>query len=208
MQPSNKEITINSYQLTAKDFAANVVDLASMESIQKFIELLPPHAKMIDIGCGSGRDAKLFSEKGIEVFGIDYCSNLLDIAIEHAKLASFQLMDIENMHVASESFDGAWAACSLGHFSKETLPNILKQIHLLLKENGCFYLSLKKGTGELLEIDSRYEGEHKKFWAYYEENEIKNILEAANFKILHFKLIKKSNPYLTHDAFRIFCQKI
>lgn len=60
----HKTISQKSYQTTAKEFAKNVADLAPLESIQQFVDLLPPHAKIIDIGCGSGRDAKIFNEKG------------------------------------------------------------------------------------------------------------------------------------------------
>lgn len=201
------EATKASYQATAQAFANNVADLAPLESIEKFITLLPSHPTMIDLGCGSGRDAKLFSEKGADVLGIDFSSNLLDIAKTHAPNAKFALMDIEAMHFPNNSFDGAWSACSLSHLSKEKLPDVLANIHALLKTNGIFYLALKKGSGETFEIDNRYEGNHKKFWSFYEEAELKNILQAAQFKILDFATVEKNSDYQTHTAFRVFCQK-
>lgn len=204
---SNKEITKASYQATANEFARNVADLVPMVSIEKFIKLLPPKAIIIDLGCGSGRDAKVFTNMGIDVLGIDFCSNLIDIAETHAPLAKFELMDIEKIDLPNDSFDGVWAACSLGHIPKKELSNVLQQIHRILREDGYFYLALKKGSGEILEKDSRYDGDHKKFWSYYEEDELKNILQLAQFKILDFKLIEKVHSYHTHDAFRIFCRK-
>ncbi|WP_146751417.1 hypothetical protein [Legionella feeleii] len=62
-----KETTRESYQSTAAAFARNVAELAPTGSIEKFINFLPPKAKIIDIGCGSGRDAQLFSTMGAEV---------------------------------------------------------------------------------------------------------------------------------------------
>ncbi|WED42590.1 class I SAM-dependent methyltransferase [Legionella cardiaca] len=205
---SNKEITKQSYQATAVEFANNVADLAPIASIEKFIKLLPPKAKIIDIGCGSGRDAKIFSNMGADVLGIDFCSNLIDIAKKNAPLSEFQVMDFETMNFPAASFDGAWSACSLGHSSKKILPDILKNIHLLLKENGYFYLALKKGSGESLDKDLRYEGDVKKFWAFFEEEELMNILQAAHFKILDFDTVEKKFTYQSHPALRIFCQKI
>lgn len=205
---SAKEITRESYQTTAQAFAHNVADLAPMKSIEKFIKFLPPNAKIIDIGCGSGRDAKIFTNMCADVLGIDFCSNLISLAKAHAPLAEFQLMDIETMSLPASSFDGAWAACSLGHISKKVLPDVLKNIHFLLKQCGYFYLALKKGAGEILEKDLRYDGDVKKFWSYFEEEELKNILQAAQFKILAFDRVEKSHTYQTHSAFRVFCQKI
>lgn len=203
-----KKITQESYQATAHEFARNVGELAPTGSIEKFIKLLPAKAKIIDIGCGSGRDAKLFTNMGADVLGIDFSSNLLDIAKINAPLAEFQLMDIEAMDVPAVSFDGAWAACSLGHIAKKTLPDVIKKIHVLLKDKGYFYLTLKRGTGEILDQDVRYDGEIKKFCAFYEEEELKNILQETHFKILDFDVIEKNHNYQSHDAIRVFCQKV
>lgn len=203
----NKEITKQSYQATAAEFARNVANLAPVGSIEKFMKLLPPKAKIIDIGCGSGRDAKLFSDMGAKVLGVDFCSNLIDIAKKNAPLSEFRVMDFETMDFPAASFDGAWSACSLGHSSKDTLPVVLKKVHLLLKENGYFYLALKKGTGESLDTDLRYEGNFQKFWSFYEQEELTKMLQTAQFKILDLEIVEKKFDYQSHPAFRIFCQK-
>lgn len=204
----SKETTRESYQATAEAFARNVAELAPTGSIEKFISFLPPQAKIIDIGCGSGRDAKLFSALGVEVLGIDFSSNLIDIAQKYAPLAQFQVMDMEAMNFHEASFDGAWAACSLGHLPKKALPAVLKKIHFILAEQGYFYLALKKGSGEILENDARYGSDVKKFWSYYEEDELKDRLQEAHFEILDFATVAVNHHYQTHPAFRIFCQKL
>lgn len=203
---SYKAITKESYEATAEKFAGNVAELAPLASIEKFIRLLPDEAKIIDIGCGSGRDAKIFTEKGVDVLGIDFCSNLIEIAKKNAPLAEFQVMDIETLDFPDASFDGVWAAASLLHIPKIVLPDVFKKIHAILKENGYFYLTLKKGAGEVLEKDSRY-GDFQKFWSYFEEDELKEFLEAAHFKIIDFTVVKKHHAYLTHDGLRAICQK-
>ncbi|MGM9454096.1 class I SAM-dependent DNA methyltransferase [Legionella bozemanae] len=205
---SNKEITKASYEATAEVFAHNVAELAPLASIEKFIELLPPHPHIIDIGCGSGRDAVLFTSKGARVLGIDFCEGLLEIAKRTAPGAEFHLMDIESITLPALSFDGAWAACSLGHIAKNSLPKVLNKIHFILKEKGYFYLTIKKGTGESLENDTRYEGDFKKFLSLYEEDELKKVLSDAGFNILEFTPVLKKHAYQSHDAFRIFCQKV
>lgn len=208
MIDSNKEITKASYQATAQQFARNVADLAPLESIKQFIKLLPQNAKIIDLGAGSGRDAKIFTQMGASVIGVDYCSNFIDIAKIHAPLANFQLQDIESMSFPENSFDGAWACCSLGHTPKNKILSVLKKIHSFLKPNAYLYLALKKGAGEILEKDTRYDGDIRKFWAYYEEAELSHLLRLASFKILELTAVAKTHAYHTHDAFKIFCQKI
>lgn len=203
---SYKEITKASYQATAKEFADKVTELAPLHSIERFIQLISPKAKILDIGCGSGRDAKIFTDRGMDVLGIDFSSNLIEIAKKTAPLAKFQVMDIEEMKFPVGFFDGAWAASSLLHIPKSNILAVFNQIHSLLKEKGYFYLTIKKGTGEILENDTRY-GEFEKFWSFYEEKELQELLQNAKFKIVDFATIEKWHAYQTHPSFRVFCQK-
>src|SRR5689334_15154974 len=131
-----KKVNKESYEITAQEFALKVKDLAPTHSIERFIKLLPPKAKIIDIGCGSGRDAKLFTDKGVTVLGIDFSPNLIAIAKNKAPLAEFQLMDIEAMNFPADSFDAAWAGCSLGHIPKKRVSEVIQKIHSFLKDRG------------------------------------------------------------------------
>jgi SAM-dependent methyltransferase len=203
---SYKTITKESYQATAEAYTSKVSHLAPIESIEKFIALLPLNAKIIDIGCGSGRDAKIFSEHGLQVCGIDFSPNLIEIAKKQAPCAEFHVMDIEEMTFPSLSFDGAWAGASLLHLPKKIFPGVLRKIYSLLKANGYLYLTVKKGLGEELKIDERY-GDFKKFWSFYEEKELKTFLQEANFKILDLAIVEKNDSYLTGSSLRAFCQK-
>lgn len=150
----------------------------------------------------------IFTEKGLSVLGIDFCQNLVDIAKTHAPLAEFQLLDIETAIFTPASFDGVWAGCSLSHIPKKVLPDVLKNIYFTLKEDGYFYLTLKKGNGEILEKDLRYEGgDFVKFWSFFEEKELQEFVKSAKFKILECVTVHKEAKYQTHPCVRLFCQK-
>lgn len=203
---SDKLITKESYEATAEEFAHNVADLAPMESIQKFVSFLSAKAKIIDVGCGSGRDAKIFTENGLSVLGVDFSQNLINIAKSNAPLAEFQIMDIEKISFASSSFEGAWANSSLSHIPKKILPSVLQNIHSVLKASGYFYLTVKQGIGEELREDLRY-GHFEKFWSFFEEDEIAEYVRSANFEIVDCCIVQKKFKYQTHPCVRIFCQK-
>ena len=203
---SYKEITINSYQATAEAYAKNVADLAPLTSIERFVQFLSGKGTVLDLGCGSGRDTKLLSEKGLQVTGIDLSTNMLKIAKKSAPLAHFEMMDVEALEMAHDSLDGVWAGCTLSHIPKKILPSVLHQIHTLLKPGGTFYLTLRHGSKEGLEKDTRYEGSPEKYWAYYEEEEIQKLLHA--FRVLECCPVFKAHPaYQTVSCLRLFCQK-
>lgn len=204
---SYKTITKASYQATADAFASKVADLAPLKSIEKFMALLPPKSKIIDVGCGSGRDAKVFTDKGVDVLGIDFCPNLIEIAKETAPSAHFQIMDMEEMSFPAQFFDGAWVAASLFHLPKKAIPSVLKNIHTFLKNKGAFYLSVMEGSGEHLLKDHRYEGHVEKFWSYFEENELQKLLEEIDFEILELERVDNTKAYQLRPYFRAICQK-
>lgn len=195
-----------SYDLSAEMYAQNVVDLHPKTQSERFQKLLPSSAKVLDIGCGSGRDAKVFCEMGLKVFGIDISSKMIEIATEQAPHATFSIMDIENLTFTSESFDGVWANCSLLHIPKKNVASVLAQIHRILKKNGILYLSVKQGDGETIEQDQRYGG-IEKFWSFFQADEIKSILLTTGFTIQETTLEEITSSYHTHPQIKIFAKK-
>lgn len=82
-EKSKKNQTIQYYDQNAADFVENTrnVDFHVMQD--EFIEGLPAGAKILDLGCGSGRDAKYFLEHGYQVNAIDGSSELCALATEY-----------------------------------------------------------------------------------------------------------------------------
>ena len=114
-EKSKKNQTIQYYDQNAADFVENTrnVDFHVMQD--EFIEGLPAGAKILDLGCGSGRDTKYFLEHGYRVDAIDGSAELCTLASEYTgipvKCQLFQELD------ASEVYDGIWACSSLLHLS-------------------------------------------------------------------------------------------
>lgn len=138
---------------------------------------------ILDLGCGSGRDAKWFSQKGKNVIGIDLSENLLDIAKKKAPNAVFKKMDMKNLGFDKERFGGVWASGSIHHISKDEAKTLLKEIQSILKQQGLLYTSVKKGSGERYVRDERIE-EGKRFFSFYAEDELNKLISKAGFEII------------------------
>ena len=64
--------TIDYYNKHAQEFIASTFEV-DMESLyQPFLVFLPESAKILDVGCGTGRDTLAFKNKGYHVDAIDY----------------------------------------------------------------------------------------------------------------------------------------
>ncbi|PIJ56198.1 class I SAM-dependent methyltransferase [Erwinia aphidicola] len=134
------------YQLHAQRFFSETVDVDMSELYRPFVAHLKPGARILDAGCGSGRDAKAFSEMGYEVEAFDASAELVELARQHTGLPVKQMRFEEVTEV--ERYDGIWCCASLLHVPLAELPGVMAQLAKALKPGGVWYLSFKYGSGE------------------------------------------------------------
>ena len=141
-----KDRTIGYYNDNAEDFIKNTVNVDFSGTQDRFLEKLKQGDRILDLGCGSGRDTKYFLEKGFEVDAVDgseamcrYAGELTGIDVKQMK---FQELDAE------EEYDGIWACSSLLHLKKAELRDVLIKAVTALKKDGILYTSFKDGDFE------------------------------------------------------------
>ena len=61
------KITLSYYNTHAQDFVQGTVGVDFHITQDRFLAQLPAGAKILDFGCGSGRDTKYFLERGFAV---------------------------------------------------------------------------------------------------------------------------------------------
>lgn len=165
--------TIQTYEATAEDYYRTRFDINEIKDIADFFLQNLKGKKILDIGCGPGRDAKYFSEHGLEVTGIDLTTNFLKIAFQNVPNAKFLQMDMRALDFPENSFDGIWACASFLHVPKKDAKNTLFGFRKILNPAGLMYISVKAGTDEKLIQKEEYNG-RTKFFAFYSEDELKN----------------------------------
>ena len=138
--------TIDYYNLHAAEFIGSTLHV-DMESLyQPFLKLLPQSARILDIGCGSGRDSLAFKNEGYHVDAMDYSAELVKKATEltgiQVKFQSFY--DLNEVAV----YDGIWACASLLHCERCRLAEVLQKMLCALKPNGVIYMSFKYGDSD------------------------------------------------------------
>ena len=143
---SSDKRTLDYYNSKAKDFVSGTVDVAFTEIQDIFREYIPDGGKILDFGCGSGRDTKYFLSKGYHVDAIDGSEELCKIASEYAGVQVKQML-FEELN-AVEEYDGIWACASILHVEKKQLPDIMKKIAIATKTGGVVYTSFKYGDFE------------------------------------------------------------
>lgn len=109
-----------------------------------FLSYLDNNSKILDLGCGVGRDSKYFIEKGYNVTSIDGSKEMCKIAHELSGLNVSQVNFLDINYV--NEFDGVFACASLLHLSNDDLLIVLKKISCALKVKGILYASFKLGS--------------------------------------------------------------
>lgn len=145
-------MTLNYYQNNAQTFFDGTVNVDMSPLYEAFTHSLAPGARVLDAGCGSGRDAKAFMEMGYQVEAFDASSALVEMARAHTGLP-VQLMTFAHVAWKAE-FDGIWCCASLLHVPAVELPGVMQKIADALKPGGVWYVSFKYGNGER-EVDGR-----------------------------------------------------
>ena len=138
--------TIEYYNQNADMFAqgTRLVDFTVVQ--ERFAKMLPVGSRILDFGCGSGRDTKYFLEKGYRVEATDGSSELCKLASDftgiEVKEMLFQDLDV------SGKYEGIWACSSILHLSKKELLPVIQKMCDALKDNGVIYTSFKYGDFE------------------------------------------------------------
>ncbi|MBD5105946.1 MAG: methyltransferase domain-containing protein [Lachnospiraceae bacterium] len=141
-----QNITIDYYNKNAETFAETTIDVNLVETQDKFLNCLSHKGKILDFGCGSGRDTKYFLEKGYNVDATDGSEELCKIASNYTGIEVKRMLFSELDAV--EKYDGIWACSSILHLPKNELKIILQKMEAALKVDGVIYTSFKYGKFE------------------------------------------------------------
>ena len=142
------DTTIQYYEEHAEEFAANTLK-ADMESIRsRFLAYLSTGCRILDFGCGTGRDSKAFLDLGYDVTAIDGSEALCRIARSLTGLP-VRCLDFRGYKPEEgEVYEGIWACASLLHLQKNELLPVMNVLSQALIPGGAFYVSFKYGTFE------------------------------------------------------------
>jgi superfamily II DNA or RNA helicase/HKD family nuclease/protein-L-isoaspartate O-methyltransferase len=134
------------YKHNAASFFQSTVTVDMSALHDAFLRTLPPGSRILDAGCGSGRDAKAFASRGYNVTAFDASPDLAELASKHC---GFEVL-VRTFSDVSEidAYDGIWCCASLLHVAAREMSEAIGKLWRALRPGGSLYLSFKLGTGE------------------------------------------------------------
>ena len=171
-------ITIQSYQQGAPAYAAIHNHSGMMAKyIDLFCARLPARSRLLDAGCGPGRDLSDFADRGHQVTGLDLSPALL--AQVRPGIPTV-LGDLRTLPFPDHSFEAVWSVAAIHHLSKPQADLALAEFHRVLVPQGHFFTVILEGTGEGWEEDQDL---GPRFYSYWSQDELEQHCRAAGLQV-------------------------
>ena len=127
-------------QIMAEKFRASPPRLKHINIALKATQTKEP--RVLEIGCGDGRDAKEIFTRVSWYKGIDVSSELIKLARQHVPHAEFEVADAVTYDYP-KNIDLVIAFASFIHLDRDEFSTVLGKLHSALNQAGVIYLSLK-----------------------------------------------------------------
>ncbi|MFA7000044.1 MAG: class I SAM-dependent methyltransferase [Candidatus Paceibacterota bacterium] len=144
--------------------------------------------KILDAGCGAGRDIEEFRKRGIQVDGVDFSKEAINKLKIKFPDGNFNVADIRETGLPSNSYNGIWACASILNLKKEDIPSALNEFKRLLKTDGKLFISVKEGNEEKFVIDKIGE----RLFSFLSEDELRRLVEISGFNVKKIEKIENS----------------
>ena len=141
-----KNNSVRYYDDNAESFFESTVNADMSRQYQAFLREVPKEGRILDFGCGTGRDSRYFLQQGYKVTAIDGSQKMCKMASEYIGQTVIPMLFTELDY--SEEFDGIWACASLLHVGKNEMSDVIRKLYQALKLNGTLYVSYKYGLEE------------------------------------------------------------
>ena len=139
--------TLEYYNSNAKQFVDGSINADMSDHYKHFLKYLSDGCRILDLGCGSGRDTAFFRARGYIAVPTDGSKEICSLA-ERVLLTPVRCLRFEDLDY-EEEFDGIWACASLLHVNRENMLSVLSRVWKALRHDGILYVSYKYGDEEV-----------------------------------------------------------
>jgi SAM-dependent methyltransferase len=174
-------ITIGHYEERAVQFWEGTCDHDVSQNIDALLDAisLQPPLRILDFGCGPGRDLRALCALGHSPVGLDGAESFVRMAREHAGVPVLH-QDFLSLELPAAELDGVFANASLFHVPSRELPRVLRELRCCLRPGGVLFASNPHGRNE-----EGWNGD--RYGVYYDLDRWRAHLLAAGFdEIRHY----------------------
>lgn len=136
--------------------------------------------KVLDIGCGTGKDTEFLEKQGFNVTGIDLSEEMISYCKQN-RSGQFIKKDIRDIDFEEDTFDGIWCSAAIFFIPEEDMRKVVSEFREIIKPQGLLYINFKQVQGEESDVSKKEQIQHT-----VAKDEAQSILEENGFKIDKF----------------------
>lgn len=180
-QDNDTELVRMGYDRAAASYAAGRDLFHNQRYLDRFAELLPPPATVVDVGCGSGNPISGFLvAHGYDVIGVDLSPKQIELARQLVPKGRFEVRNMLELNPGEYNVDGLVSFYAIFHTQRDRHADLLKTLASFLRPGGILLITMGasewEGREEFHGVDM--------FWSHFDATKNREILERAGFDVV------------------------
>ena len=202
------------YNLIAKDFS-RTRSKPWYEVRFLFSDYLFSGDKVLDLGCGNGRNVVYFNEKLTDYYGVDNSVELINLAKKKYPQKNFRVDDALSLSFAGDFFDKVYSVAVLHQIPSEelrlkflreakrvlkpkgllalTVWKLYRTDHLMLILKSFFMKMMKKSKLDYGDVLIPWGDKIERYYHFFSEKELKGLIEKAGFKLIESGVVRSDD---------------
>jgi len=148
--------------------------------------------RVLDAGCGPGRDTDHFAAQGYDAVGVDIAADAAEYAREQERDGEYAVMDMADLGFEDDAFDGVWCNAALFFVPPDEMEDAVEELYRVQSEDGVAQFALKLGTGSI--TDEKEEADVAVEQYLVPEDDAVELLEDAGYTVVD-RQIADFGPY-------------
>ena len=131
------------YDAIAEGYAALRDDEPpELSMLDDLLAELPPEARVLDAGCGSGAPAAAHVADRVDVTGLDFSATQLELAADRVPRASLVQGDVTALPFQDDAFDALYSLYAVIHVPWDRHRDCLSEFRRVLRDGAPLLLSV------------------------------------------------------------------
>lgn len=189
MSLNQEAATIETYDRNAAAWAgAHHFDLAHnsfASALSDFYSLVADGSSVLEIGCGSGRDAAELVQH-YDYLGTDASRGMVDAACKNVPTGAFQQCSVYDLATLDRKFDSFWAAAVLLHIPKSRINEALIAIKSVVAPRAVGMIAIKDGDREEFEVRTSDGMQEERLFTYWTKDDFSAVLGRNGIDTLSY----------------------
>ena len=166
------------YQKCFEEYHERTFHVNPESFLMPLVKKLKPGARILDIGCGSGRDLLWMKQRGFQVIGFERSPGLADLVRKNTGCEIIQ-GDFESYDFSQFQADALVLIGAMVHVPHEKLSDVLGKVLKAVRPDGHLLVSLKQGKGKKESPDGR-------IFYLWEDNELRRTFKKLKCRVSEY----------------------